>query len=925
MKNVIITFFNLLLFLSTMGHQTDHNSSSFNNGNILLEEFIKEMETNTSFRFYFRQEWIKDLQIAISDTNSYSLDILKEQLKKLKLNIYESENNIYLYPGEPIIIELPTYKRINQYKFNNDSLKNITDYEKKYLEGKKNSSIEVLLIGTNHIVSSGSRCVIDGKIIDELNSEPLIGATVFIEELKIGVATDVDGRFKLVLQPGRYKATFHYMSMSPQEYFLQINASGSVVIKMKRELTTLDEVKVTSDRYNNVKGIQMGFEKISAKTVKVIPVAFGERDVLKVAQLLPGVLNVGEGSSGFNVRGSSEDQNMFYINKIPVYNTSHLFGFFTSFNPDIINDFSFYKSNIPANYGGRLSSFFNITTRQGSKKKFFTQGGLSPITAHASVEIPVVKDMLSIVASFRSSYSDWILKKIQNADLMNSSALFYDGSFSISTNINDNNQLTAFLYLSRDKFSLSSLSDYDYSNKGYSLNWKHMFSPTLSSNFTLINSNYSFKNVDKTNLSTAFTQKYEINHCEIRSDFSILNRTNHNIEFGANSILYNLDKGNIQPYGYLSKRSPINLGKEIGVESALYFSDEFSVLNNLTLLTGLRYSMFNQLGPAELNLYYPENIRTGNTLKDIKEYKKGSIVKTYSGPEYRFALNYIFGNNNSMKASYNRLYQYIFMLSNTISVSPNDKWKLCDYHIKPPLSDQFSVGYYHNFKDGEIKISIELYHKWIKNQVEYKDGIDFTSSNPIETLLLQGKQRVNGIELMINKTSGKTTGWFSYCYSRSFIKVYDENIENQINYGLEYPANYDRPHSANLVLNYKVNRRLNLSTNFVYTTGRPITYPVSLYYNAGQLLFNFSNRNEFRIPDYIRWDLSINLEGNLNRRKPIHSFWSLNLYNALGRKNAYSVYFDINNGRVEGHKLSIFGVPIFTLSWNYKFGNYMNE
>ncbi len=438
----------------------------------------------------------------------------------------------------------------------------------------------------------------------------------------------------------------------------------------------------------------MGFERISVKSIKEIPLAFGEKDVLKVAQMLPGVLNVGEGSSGFNVRGSAEDQNMFYINKIPVYNTSHLFGFFTSFNPDIINDFTLYKSNIPARFGGRLSSVFDITTRQGNKRKFYGQGGISPITAHASLEIPVIKDKVSIVTSFRSSYSDWILKKIKNKDIKNSNAFFYDGSFSVNAEINDKNLLKAFIYLSRDKFTLSSLNEYDYSNRGSSLAWKHIFSSVLSVDVSVIYSSYSFENVDKSNLSTAFMQKYRIDHYETRADFSLLTKSDHKIEFGASEIFYDLDRGNISPFGEISNRTPVNLGKETGIEGALYLSDEFALFRNLTVSGGIRYSLFNHFGPATINIYNSENTRTIDNITETKVFKKGDLIKSYSGPEYRFALNYTLGNNSSLKASYNRLYQYIFMLRNTIAISPDDKWKLCDYYIRPPVADQISVGYF---------------------------------------------------------------------------------------------------------------------------------------------------------------------------------------------------------------------------------------
>jgi hypothetical protein len=415
-----------------------------------------------------------------------------------------------------------------------------------------------------------------------------------------------------------------------------------------------------------------------------------------------------------------------------------------------------------------------------------------------------------------------------------------------------------------------------------------------------------------------------MDHYEFRTDFSLINKANHRIEFGTSEILYKLNRGSILPFGEESNRTPVNLGKETALECAFYLSDEFTLFKKLTVLSGLRYSLFYQFGPAVINKYN-SNVRTIGNITETQTYKKGDLIKSYSGPEYRVAINYILGSNISLKASYNRMYQYVFMLSNTIAISPDDKWKICDYHISPPVSDQISAGYYRNFMNGSIKANMEVYYKWIDNPVEYKDGTDFTSPDPIETQLLQGKQHVYGIEMMISKTSGKTTGWLSYCYSRSLVKVDGGERALQINNGIEYPSNYDRPHSINLVFNHNVNRRLSWSTNFVYSTGRPITFPISVYYSEGQEMLHFSKRNEYRIPDYIRMDLSIKLEGSLFKKKAIHSYWSVNLYNVLGRKNAYSVYYSAQNGKVTGHKMAIFGVPLFTVSWNYKFGNYLND
>jgi hypothetical protein len=915
----------LNLYLSISGQHSDSAVVSGNFINTPFEDVVEAIEKNTVLKFFYLHDWVKNITITFSGTNIQIAHVLNDQLKNTNLAFFIDDNYVYIFPKDGILLEPPEYIVSQVRAEERDTLNGLTETERKYFEGSKKALIEILEIGDKHKANKGVKCIISGKIIDQSNEEPLIGATVFIEELKAGAVTDIDGRFKIILPPGKFKAVINYMSMKQQEYYLQVYSSGQINIEMRKELIEIDEITISANRNDNIRGIHMGYERISAKTIKEIPVVFGEKDILKVAQMLPGVLNVGEGSSGFNVRGSSSDQNMFYFNKVPVYNTSHLFGFFTSFNPDVINDFTLYKSNIPASYGGRLASVFNITTRQGSKKKFFGQGGISPITGHFSLEIPAIRDKVSIVVSGRSSYSDWILNKIKDPDIRKSSAFFYDGTFSVNAEINDKNMFKAFGYISRDRFSLSSINDYNYSNTGSSLVWKHLFSSSVTVDAALLYSGYTFENVNKTNLSTAYIQNYDLDHFEFRTDFSLINKADHKIEFGTSGIFYNLNRGDISPYGEESKRTPVNLGKETALECAFYVSDEFTIFKNLTVLSGLRYSLFNQYGPAVINKYYSKKLRTTANIKETQSYKKGDLIKSYSGPEYRVAFNYILSSNNSLKMSYNRMYQYVFMLSNTIAISPDDKWKICDYHISPPVADQISVGYYRNFANGSIKANIELYHKWINNQVEYKDGTDFTSPDPIETQVLQGKQRVNGIEMMFSKNVGKTTGWLSYCFSRSLIKVDGGEEALQINYGVEYPSNYDRPNSLNLVLNHKVNRRVSLSTNFVYATGRPVTYPVSVYYSEGQEMLLFSKRNEYRIPDYTRLDLSVKLEGSLFKKKVIHSYWTLNLYNALGRKNAYSVYYSAQNGKVTGHKLSIFGVPLLTISWNYKFGNYLND
>jgi hypothetical protein len=933
MKTILPICFFVISFINLSGQNSDIViSGEFDKTPFV--EFFKEIEKTTDAYFYYRYDWIKDITISFSGTNVLLSKVLADNLEKQGLHFYnEEDNNFYIFPGPFPVTELPVYRHhyISDL-MHTDTKDSITDTEKKYLEGRMIASIEIITVGDKEKSTTGKTCIVNGKIREKATGEPLIGATIFIEELKLGTVTDLDGQFKLALPKGKYKAIFNYMSMKKKEYYLQVYSSGTITIEMEKELIEIHEVTVTANRFDNVNGMQMGFERVSAKTIKEIPLVMGEKDLIKVAQMLPGVQNVGEGSSGFNVRGSAADQNMFYINRVPVYNTSHLFGFFTSFSPDIIKDFSLYKSNIPAKFGGRLASIFDISTRQGNKKKFFAKGGISPVTGHIMIEGPLKKDFnseeagkTSFVTSWRSTYSNWILERIEDYDIQNSKAFFYDATLSLNTEINDKNLIKIFGYTSADQFTLYTKNDYSYSNIGALLSWKHLFPSSITGNFSLVFSRYLFSNTDKNEISESYTHTYYINHYEAHTDFTLVTPSNHNIEFGSSAIFYDLNRGDIIPYGEESLRITSFLGKEKGIEGAVYISDEYQVFQRLSLLGGIRYSFFGQLGPADINEYFSDSPKNKNNIRETNTYDNGQLIKFYSGPELRGAFNYRTGNNSSVKLSYNRLRQYIFMLSNTIAISPNDQWKLCDYHISPAISDQVSLGFYKDFPKKAVMTSIEVYRKWIDNIVEYKDGADFISSNPVEMQVLQGKQNTWGVEFMLRKNAGKLTGWLSYTYSRSLIIVNSEHKENQINNGIEYPSNYDRPHSLNYISNYRLGRRLSISTNIVYSTGRPITYPISIYYSEGQQFMHFSERNKYRIPDYFRIDLSVNLEGNLKYKKLTHSYWMLNVYNLLGRKNAYSVYYEAEDGIIKGYRLSIFARPIVTLSWNFKFGNYSSE
>ncbi len=892
-------------------------------------DFVTRVEQQTGVTIYFLEEWIKGIRVTVTGTGISLRGILDRALLPAGLNYYMGpDKQVYITGKTQLVSDLPDYSGTREDLTSvPDGLvqDDLTTTEKRYIEGRRAGLLETIQIGKPGTGFEVRNAVVHGKITDFDTGEPLIGATIYIEELKKGAATDVDGRFSLVVEPGKYTVDMNCMGMESRQNYLEVYSGGDFSVSMKKNLIPLNEVVIKANRYDNVRGTQMGFDRLNYKVMKEIPVVMGEKDVLKVIQMLPGVQSVGEGSSGFNVRGSAADQNMIYVNKVPVYNSSHLFGFFTSFSPDIIKDFTLYKSNLPANYGGRLASFFDISARQGNMNEYTARGGLSPVTGHLAVEGPIQKEKSAFVLSARSTYSDWILNRLEDPDLRDSEAAFSDMAGTLTWEPGEKTLFKVFGYGSRDRFTLGSSNQYAYSNMGASVNLRQRFGTRITGDMALVFGEYNYKNIDKTVASESFEHAYRIRHYELKADLTWLSLGSHKLTYGGNAILYNLDRGTVMPYGPISLRAPVELGLENGIEAALYIADEIALFPKLTLYAGLRYAYYMALGPDQILLYEESQSRRPGNVTDTLLFGRHAVTKTYHGPEPRLALNYLVGHNNSIKISYNRVRQFLFMLSNTIAISPTDQWKLCDFHIAPPRVDQLSLGYYQDFPGKSLSTSLEIYHKWISNVVDYRDGASFISNRHVETEILQGRQQAYGLEAMVKKSTGKLNGWIAYSFSRSFVQIASPVPGGNINGGKRYPSNYDRPHNLSMVSNYRLNRRLSLSANVVYITGRPVTYPVSIYFLEEMQYIDYSARNSYRIPDYFRLDFSINLEGNLKERKLFHSYWMLNFYNITGRKNAYSVFFKNEDGVINGYKLSIFGQPVVTLSWNVKLGNYASE
>lgn len=892
-----------------------------------LEVFTDSMEQNLDVTFFYRSEWVPGLRFTAIGKDLSLTSVLQRNLTPHGLDFYIGEGgNVFIVPGKLNRITPegaaggPESRQDGEGQEQQESL-----VERYFGSGATGGVIETVEIGNSSARRRADAVRLYGKVRDRETGESMIGATLFVSDTRSGTATDYDGEYQMVLSPGTHLITVNCMGMKERQYNLTIRGDGRLDIDLQKEIIPLNEVVITAEKNQNVGGMQMGYANIDIKTMKEIPLVMGEKDVLKVAQMLPGVQTVGEGSSGFNVRGSSADQNLFYLNGIPVYNTSHLFGFFSSFSPDVIKDFNLYKSNIPVEYGGRIASVFNVSTREGNKNHLTGRGGISPVTAHAAIEGPLKKEKHSFVLSARSTYSDYILGLLEDPDLRDSRASFYDLSAGITLEPDEKNLVRIFGYYSYDHFRYSSVLEYDYQNMGTTVSWKRRVTPALNSDISAIYSQYAYGTVNEEYLSSAYEHEYQIGHWEARTGFTWTPVNKHVISFGGSMIYYRLKRGDILPYGTDSNRSPVSLGNENGLETALYLGDKFSVLPWMTLYGGLRFTHYGYFGPADVLNYAPGAPILPGNVTDTLHFGIGQHVKSYWGPDIRTAVNLRTGSNSSFKFSYNRIRQHLFLLTSTVAIAPTDQWKLTDYHIRPPYGDQLSVGFYKDFPKKGLRASAEVYLKRIHDIVEYKSGADFTGSKYLESDILQGKQDAYGLELIIEKERGRLNGWITYAYSRSMITIDGSSPLESINGGNPYPANYDKPHALNLIMNYRFNRRLSFSGNMVYQTGRPVTYPVSSYILNGQQIINYSDRNAYRLPDYFRIDLSVNLEGNLKSKKNIHSYWMINVYNLTGRRNAYSVYYLSEEGQINSYRISIFGTTIVSLSWNFKFGNYASD
>lgn len=788
----------------------------------------------------------------------------------------------------------------------------------KYLIG---SLIAFLISGT---IFSQSKATLSGYLKDAETGEGLIGATVYVDEIKSGTTTNVYGYYAISLPEGTYTITFNYLGYEANKQTVELMENRVFSIEMQPDRKLLEAVEITAEKANqNVTSMDIGVEKMDAKLIKDIPQFMGEVDIIRSIQLLPGVSTVGEGATGFNVRGGNIDQNLILLDEATVFNSSHLFGFFSVFNADAVKDLTLYKGGIPARYGGRLSSVLDVRQKEGNSKSFAGTAGIGLVSSRLMLEGPIVKDKVSFMVAGRRSYGDLLLP-IFNNDFKGDQLFFYDVNAKINYKISDKDRLFLSGYFGADRFKFGNDFQSYWGNTTATARWNHLFGPRLFSNFTAVYSDYTYS-LGVPEGSQAFKWEAGIQNTNGKVDFTFFPNPKNTVSFGVNSVFYKFSPGIAEGLGDETIFSEVKVQNENAIELAAYISNEQKITPLISVQYGLRYSYFMNVGPRVVNLYVDDKPTNEEAIMGTQTYEKGEIIKEYGGLEPRLAVNYTFSEFASVKAGYNRMQQYLQLVSNTTAATPLDIWTPAGKYIKPAIVDQISVGYFHNFKNNMYQASAEVYFKQYQNLLDYKNNAELLLSDHIETELLQGDGRAYGLEIQVEKVKGDLTGWISYTLSRSELQV--ENI----NLGEYYPSNYDKTHDITVVAQYALSEKWNFGGNFTLMTGRPITYPDSRYVYEGIVVPNYTNRNGARTPTYNRLDLSATFTPQkkkdkvlffINRPESWQSSWTFSLYNVYARKNPYSIFFKQNEDNpqiTEAYRLSIFGSVIPGITYNLSF------
>jgi hypothetical protein len=775
-------------------------------------------------------------------------------------------------------------------------------------------------------IAAQEKVTLSGYIFDASNGESLIGATVYVNDLGIGAVSNVYGFYSLTLPPGTYQVEYRYIGFETSTQNIDMAVSQRVDIELKGSQQLLQEIVVTDEVEDlNVSGIQMGSHGMNINTIQSIPAFMGEVDVLKTIQFLPGVSTVGEGASGFNVRGGGVGQNLVLLDEAPVYNSSHMLGFFSVFNPDAVKDIKLIKGGIPSQYGGRIASILDIRMKEGNSKELMVSGGIGSIFSRLTVEGPLKKDKASFIVAARRSYADAMAKVFTDV-LDDGAALnFYDLTLKTNYNINKHNRIYLSGYFGRDQFKFDQAQGFNWGNSTGTLRWNHIFNQRLFSNFTLFFSDYDYELAFGDDELDKFDWNSRIRTFNFKPEFTYFINPENELSFGGEIINYDFEPANAIGVSNGEARD-VSVQKRNGIEWALYLSNDQKLGKKLRAQYGLRYSQFMLVGPG---LYYEyDNTEPGMRRRVVETFEAsdGEVIQRYGNFEPRVSLNYQLNQETSIKASYNRTAQYIHLVSNTTASNPLDIWTPSTNNIRPQTADQWSLGYFRNFGENLYESSLEVYYRKSYDQIDYIDGADLLINEFIEGDLLSGDGQAYGLELLVRKNRGLFNGWISYTLARTELKI--EGINNN----QWYPTRYDQTHNLKAVVFYEPQSRWKLSANFTLLSGTPTTFPTSRLEVQGYLIpyDYFSSRNNLRIPVFHRLDFSATLRGKKMRKGKLRKnedYWVFSLYNVYSRRNPFSIYFAQAEDRpipgtpmeTQATQVSIIGSIIPAVSYNFRF------
>ena len=774
-----------------------------------------------------------------------------------------------------------------------------------------------LLLCLHSNLFAQEKFTISGRIQAASSGEDLIGATVMVKELQTGALANEYGFYSLTLPKWTYTLTYSFVSYTSKQETIVLEANQTLNVSLADE--QLETVVITEDAADqNIDGIEMGTTRLDIATLKKMPAFLGEVDVIRSIQMVPGVSTVGEGATGFNVRGGGVDQNLILLDEGIIYNSSHLLGFFSVFNPDAVKDVKLVKGGVPAQYGGRLSSLLDVRLKEGNSKRFAGSGGIGSVSSRLTLEAPINEGKGSFIVAGRRSYADLFLRLSPDEDLNSNTLFFYDLSAKANYEINEKNRVFLSGYLGRDVFEFGQGTGFNinWGNATATLRWNHTFNPKLFVNFTGVYSNYDYSLGIPEGVQN-FEWRSDIVSYNAKADFGYYINPNHTLNFGANAIFYTFQPGEIDA-SEESIFNDVTLDEQNAIEWAAYVDHEYKINSRLFAQYGLRLSSYTYLGEATVYDYVGE-VGERRERTNPQEFGAGEPIVTYTNLEPRISMRYRLNEVSSIKATYNRMAQYVHLISSTTAASPTDVWSPSTKNIQPQLADQVALGYFRNFKDNMFEASIEAYYKDMSNQIDYVDGAQVLLNDDLEGELLYGQGRSYGVELFIRKAKGRLNGWVSYTLSRSERQI------DGINQNDWYPAKYDRTHNLSVVSLFDLNQNWTLGANFTYTTGVATTFPNARYEVDGLIVpHNTENsRNNYRVPDYHRLDFSATYNNRIkNESRKWKSSWAFSIYNVYGRRNPFTVYFQQNEDnpvQTEAVRLSIFASIIPSVTYNFEF------